>query len=97
MYGTGVETVVASGRPAIGACARATVTAWSADEEPVTATARIAPASRSLSTSERVSTPVSATMPRSCSQSVHAGPRASRITTARAWTVADSLRPSATP
>ena len=36
--------------------------------------------------------PVSATMPRSCSQSVHAGPRASRISTARACGRADSER-----
>ncbi len=64
---------------------------------PATATARIAPASRSVSTSERVSMPVSATMPRSCSQSVHAGPRASRITTARACALRDSERSPATP
>jgi hypothetical protein len=36
---------------------------------------------------------VSATMPRSCSQSVHSGPRASRISTARACGRADSERP----
>ena len=77
--------------------ARASATASSAELSPATATARIAPASRSVSTSERVSIPVSATIPRSCSQSVHAGPRASRITTARACTVRDSERSSATP
>ena len=59
--------------------------------------------SRSLRTSERVSIPLSATMPRSWSQSVHAGPRASRIKTARvcAWSTRSgprrrrSCRPSA--
>ena len=44
-------------------------------------------------TSERVSIPLSATMPRSWSQSVQAGPRASRISTARACARVDSERP----
>jgi len=64
---------------------------------PEATTACIAPESRSLSTSERVSIPVSATTPRSCSQSVHAGPRASRISTAFACALRDSDRSSATP
>ena len=41
--------------------------------------------------------PVSATMPRSFSQPVHSGPRASRMSTAFAWIRSDSLRASATP
>ena len=59
---------------------------------PVTTAPRIAPRSRRCSASERVSIPVSAGMPLVRSQSVHSGPRASRITTARACGRADSER-----
>jgi hypothetical protein len=97
MYGSRVETSAASARPPIGSRLRASATVSSTDASFATATARIAPASRSLSTRLRVSTPVSATTPVSSSQSVHAGPRASRISTARACGRDDSERPPSTP
>ncbi len=56
-----------------------------------------APASRRWRTRLRVSIPVSPITPCSLSQSVHSGPRASRMSTARAWVRADSLRSAATP
>ena len=64
---------------------------------PATAIARIAPASRRCRTSERVSIPVSATIPCSCSQSVQAGPRASRMSTARACGRGGLAASAATP
>jgi hypothetical protein len=78
-------------------CSRTAASASSSDASPATAIARIAPASRRWMTSERVSIPVRATMPRLWSQSVQAGPRASRITTARACGRDDSQRSRSTP
>ena len=69
----------------------------SAGWSPDTAAARIAPRSRRCRTSERVSMPESAGIPRSWSQSVHAGPFASRISAPRTCTRLDSERPPATP
>ena len=96
-YGSRVETFAASARPAISGCARTALSASSTDDSPARAIARIEPAWRRWRTSERVSIPVRATTPRSWSQSVHPGPLASRMTTARAWAAADSERTGATP
>ena len=70
--------------------ARPRASASATGTSPATATARIAPPSRSRRTSERVSIPVRPTMPRSRSQSVHSGPRASRMSAARACGRSDS-------
>jgi hypothetical protein len=96
-YGSGVETAATSARPFIGGRSFTARTASSTEPPSATTTPRIAPSSRRCRTSERVSRPVSAGMPRSWSQSVQAGPRASRMTAPRTCTRADSERPFATP
>jgi hypothetical protein len=97
VYGSFVETSATSAAPAICGWARTASSTSSTATSPAAAAARIAPRSRRCSTSERVSTPVSATMPWSWSQSVQCGPRASRITTAFACARRDSDRASSTP
>ncbi len=98
-------TVRARSAPAIGGSAptrsRASASPTSAGKTPP----RIAPPSRMWRTSARVSTPVIAGTPQLSSQSSHppsapaaSSPfRASRMTTARAWTASDSIAGAPTP
>ena len=78
-------------------CSRTIASTSSTLSSPATAALRIAPCARRCKTSERVSTPLRATIPRSCSQSIQRGPRASRMTTAVACTRPDCDRSLATP